>query len=67
MRGYHAWSLLDNFEWGEGYAQRFGLVWVDFDTGERTIKQSARWYAGVAGENAVDEEGRRAQAACRIG
>jgi beta-glucosidase len=56
VRGYHAWSLLDNFEWGEGYSQRFGLVWVDFDTGERTIKQSARWYAGVAAENAVDEE-----------
>jgi beta-glucosidase len=56
VRGYHAWSLLDNFEWGEGYAQRFGLVWVDFDTGERTIKQSARWYGAVAAENAVDEE-----------
>jgi beta-glucosidase len=56
VRGYHAWSLLDNFEWAEGYSQRFGLVWVDFDTGERTIKQSARWYAGVAAQNAVDEE-----------
>ncbi|HVH05216.1 MAG TPA: family 1 glycosylhydrolase, partial [Myxococcota bacterium] len=42
-------------EWAEGYSQRFGLVWVDFDTGERTIKQSARWYSAVAAENAVDE------------
>jgi beta-glucosidase len=57
VRGYHAWSLLDNFEWAEGFAQRFGLVWVDFDTGERTIKQSARWYAGVAGTNVLDEAG----------
>jgi beta-glucosidase len=57
VRGYHAWSLLDNFEWAEGYSQRFGLVWVDFDTGERTIKESARWYARVARENAVPAEG----------
>jgi beta-glucosidase len=56
VRGYHAWSLLDNFEWAEGYAQRFGLTWVDFDTGERIIKESARWYARVARENALDDE-----------
>ena len=54
VRGYHAWSLLDNFEWAEGFAQRFGLVWVDFDTGERTIKDSARWYAQVAATGGVD-------------
>jgi beta-glucosidase len=54
VRGYHAWSLLDNFEWAEGFSQRFGLVWVDFDTGERTIKDSARWYAQVAANGAVD-------------
>jgi len=56
VRGYHAWSLLDNFEWAEGFSQRFGLVWVDFDTGERTIKESARWYARVAAAGAVDAE-----------
>ena len=54
VRGYHAWSLLDNFEWGEGYAQRFGLTWVDFATGERRLKDSGRWYARVAAQNGLD-------------
>ncbi|GAA1476951.1 GH1 family beta-glucosidase [Nocardioides aestuarii] len=47
VRGYFAWSFLDNFEWAEGYAKRFGLVHVDYDTQVRTPKSSARWYAGV--------------------
>jgi len=47
LRGYFAWSLLDNFEWSYGYGKRFGIVHVDFDTLERTPKASARFYAEV--------------------
>jgi beta-glucosidase len=53
VRGYHAWSLLDNFEWSEGFGMRFGLVHVDFKTGRRTIKESGRWYGEVAAANAL--------------
>ena len=44
VRGYFAWSLMDNFEWAYGYAKRFGIVHVDYDTQERTPKQSALWF-----------------------
>lgn len=53
VRGFFAWSLMDNFEWAEGYAKRFGLVRVDYDTQRRTPKLSAEWYAKVARENRV--------------
>ena len=44
IRGYFAWSLMDNFEWAEGYSQRFGLVYVDYETMTRTIKESGRMF-----------------------
>jgi len=47
LRGYFCWSLMDNFEWAHGYSKRFGLHWVDFATGERLPKKSAKWYAKV--------------------
>ncbi|WP_100813533.1 GH1 family beta-glucosidase [Microbacterium lacus] len=48
LRGYFVWSLMDNFEWGYGYAKRFGIVRVDFDSLERTVKDSGLWYRDLA-------------------
>jgi beta-glucosidase len=54
VRAYHAWSLLDNFEWQHGYARRFGLTHVDFQTQRRTIKDSGHWYGRVAATNRLE-------------
>lgn len=45
IKGYFAWSLLDNFEWAEGYLRRFGLTYIDYPTQRRIIKQSGQWYS----------------------
>ena len=51
LAGYFVWSLIDNFEWSHGYSQRFGIVWVDYNTQERILKDSAKWYKGVIKKN----------------
>ena len=53
VQGYFVWSLLDNFEWAYGYRMRFGLVYVDYETQARTIKDSGRWFAEVVRRNGL--------------
>ncbi len=54
VRAFHAWSLLDNFEWADGYSQRYGLTYVDYRDQKRTVKDSGLWYGRVASENRLD-------------
>ena len=54
VRAYHAWSLVDNFEWADGYTQRYGLTYVDFRSQKRTIKDSGLWYGRVAAADRLD-------------
>lgn len=54
VKGYFLWSLMDNFEWAEGYSKRFGIVYVDYPTQKRIIKQSGRWYASVCKKNGFE-------------
>jgi len=51
LKGYFVWSFMDNFEWALGYDKRFGLHYVDFETGKRTPKESAKWFKGMIENN----------------
>ena len=54
VRAFHAWTLLDNFQWAEGYTERYGLIYTDFRNQKRTIKDSGLWYARVSASNRLD-------------
>jgi beta-glucosidase len=54
LRGYFAWSLLDNFEWAEGYSRRFGIVYVDYTNQARIVKDSGFWYGKLAASNTIE-------------
>ncbi|WP_292699920.1 family 1 glycosylhydrolase, partial [Microbacterium sp. 69-10] len=53
VRGYFYWSLMDNYEWAWGYAKRFGIVRVDYETQRRTVKESGREYARIIAARAI--------------
>jgi beta-glucosidase len=53
VKGYFHWSLMDNFEWGDGFSTRLGLAYVDFTTQKRTPKLSASYFREAAAQNAV--------------
>jgi beta-glucosidase len=53
LRGYFAWSLMDNYEWAWGYTRRFGMVYVDYPSQLRVLKSSGRWYSGVTRSNGI--------------
>ena len=52
--GYFLWSLMDNFEWEQGYEERFGIIHVDFQTQKRKLKASAEWYSETIRSNGAD-------------
>lgn len=54
VRAYHAWTLLDNFQWADGYTERYGLIYTDFRSQKRIIKDSGYWYSRVAASNRLD-------------
>jgi beta-glucosidase len=56
VRGYYCWSLMDNFEWAEGYGKRFGLVHIDYATQERTPKSSFTWFRGLIADHRRRDE-----------
>lgn len=67
LRGYFVWSLLDNFEWGHGFTQRFGLYHTDYASYQRTPKESAHWYREVAARSIVSAEERPIDPLTRLG
>ena len=54
LKGYFVWSLMDNFEWVEGYSKRFGIIRVEYETQERMWKKSSLWYRDVIAKNGFD-------------
>ncbi len=54
VKGYFVWSLMDNFEWSHGYSKRFGIVYVDYPTQQRVVKESGRWYSTVAASGTLE-------------
>lgn len=54
LKGYFVWSLMDNYEWAEGYSKRFGIVYIDYKTQKRIVKDSAKWYSNVILKNAME-------------
>ncbi|MFQ6014873.1 MAG: glycoside hydrolase family 1 protein [Anaerolineae bacterium] len=56
VKGYFHWSLVDNFEWAEGYSARFGLIHVDFDTQKRTVKRSGELYGEICQAGGINQE-----------
>jgi beta-glucosidase len=54
VRAYHGWTLVDNFEWADGYTQRYGFTYVDFRTQKRTVKDSGLWYGRVSAANRLN-------------
>jgi beta-glucosidase len=51
LKGYFVWSLLNNCEWAHGYTKRFGIIYIDYPTQQRIIKDSGRWYQNVLATN----------------
>ena len=53
LKGYFVWSLMDNFEWAHGYSKRFGIIYTDYNTQKRIIKDSGKWYSNIISKNSV--------------